>query len=355
MTVKDVFETEGLLTDLAVPPSWPTTSPTTDADGGGPAEGGRGDRLRQDQPAALRRPTSRPSTAVFGTTNNPWDTSRTTGRVIRRVGRRPRRRPHPPGARQRHRWLHPQPLPQCGTVGHKPSFGVVPHRTATCPAPPGSLGTVDMNVVRADGPDGRGPHPRLRRAWPAPASLTAPAGASTSRRPAPLSSASWRRGLAGGARPAGRSRRRRGALGRGRRASQWQASPSTGPPDPRSTSTRPSDLFVQLLYTVMSADVDARHLGARPRPWPTPRRPTTSPSCSGPGGPPPYATRTGSRHDEARQHPAGRLGRVVHDASTSCSVPCSQLPPSPTRSTTTRSACSTARWRSVTATWPTAS
>ena len=54
MTVKDVWETEGLVTTSGAP-ELKDHVPTTDAAGRRTAQAGRRDRLRQDQHAALRR------------------------------------------------------------------------------------------------------------------------------------------------------------------------------------------------------------------------------------------------------------------------------------------------------------
>ncbi len=88
---------------------------------------------------------------VFGTTNNPWDTTRSPGgssggsAAALAAGLTPLELGSDIGGSIRN------PSHQCGTVGHKPSFGVVPDR-GHIPGPPGSLSKGDVNVC---GPMGR--------------------------------------------------------------------------------------------------------------------------------------------------------------------------------------------------------
>ena len=46
--------------------------------------------------------------AVYGTTNNPWDLTRSARRLLGRLGGRARRRPHRLRGGQRHRLVHPE-------------------------------------------------------------------------------------------------------------------------------------------------------------------------------------------------------------------------------------------------------
>ena len=89
MTIKDAIETGGVRsTGGAVELARPR--PGVGRARRRPPEGGRGDRVRQDQPAAL---VGRHAgyNEIFGTTNNPWSTDRTYP-VGRREARRPRSR-----------------------------------------------------------------------------------------------------------------------------------------------------------------------------------------------------------------------------------------------------------------------
>ncbi len=88
---------------------------------------------------------------IFGTTNNPWDTSRTPGgssggaAAAVAAGLTSCEVGSDIGGSIR------VPSSFCGVYGHKPSWGVVPSR-GHIPGPPGTLGEPDINVC---GPIGR--------------------------------------------------------------------------------------------------------------------------------------------------------------------------------------------------------
>ena len=149
MTVKDAFETEGLLTTCGAP-DLADHVPTTDATAVA--------RLKAAGAIVFGKTNTPTYTAdlqtwnpVFGTTNNPWDTTRSPGgssggsAAALAAGLTPLELGSDIGGSIRN------PSHQCGTVGHKPSFGVVPDR-GHIPGPPGSLSKGDVNVC---GPMGR--------------------------------------------------------------------------------------------------------------------------------------------------------------------------------------------------------
>ena len=143
MTVKDAFETEGLLTTCGAP-DLADHVPTTDATAVA--------RLKAAGAIVFGKTNTPTYTAdlqtsnpVFGTTNNPWDTGRSPGgssggsAAALAAGLTPLELGSDIGGSIRN------PSHQCGTVGHKPSFGVVPDR-GHIPGAPGSLGKGDVNV-----------------------------------------------------------------------------------------------------------------------------------------------------------------------------------------------------------------
>ena len=109
MTVKDVWETEGLVTTAGAP-ELKDHVPTTDALAVARLKQAGADRLREDQHAALRRRLPdlqrglRRHQQPLG--RHPHDR-----RVLRGLGGRGRDRHVADRARQRHRRLHPQPGP----------------------------------------------------------------------------------------------------------------------------------------------------------------------------------------------------------------------------------------------------
>ncbi len=144
MTVKDVFETEGLRTTsgaLELSDHIPATDATAVA------------RLKAAGAVVFGK-TNTPTYAsdiqtfnpVFGTTNNPWDLSRIPGgssggsAAALAAGLTPLELGSDIGGSIRN------PSHFCGTVGHKPSYGIVPTR-GHIPGPPGLLTKADVNVV----------------------------------------------------------------------------------------------------------------------------------------------------------------------------------------------------------------
>jgi amidase len=142
MTVKDVYETEGLLTTSGAP-ELKDHIPTTDALAVG--------RLKQAG-AIIFGKTNTPIYAgdiqtyndVFGRTNNPWDTTRTTGgssggsAAAIAAGLSPLELGSDIGGSLRN------PAHFNGVYSIKPSWGVVPSR-GHIPGPPGSLIETDIN------------------------------------------------------------------------------------------------------------------------------------------------------------------------------------------------------------------
>jgi amidase len=144
MTVKDVWETEGLVTTSGAP-ELAQHVPQVDA----PAI-----RRLKDAGAIIFGKTNTPSYAgdwqtyndVYGRTNNPWDVSRTAGgssggaAAAVAAGLTPLELGSDIGGSIRN------PSHYNGTYGLKPSWGVVPVR-GHIPGPPGSLITVDVGVA----------------------------------------------------------------------------------------------------------------------------------------------------------------------------------------------------------------
>jgi amidase len=83
---------------------------------------------------------------LFGTTNNPWDLTRTSGgssggaAAALAAGLTPLELGSDIGGSIRN------PAHYCGVYGHKPSFGIVPQR-GHIPGPPGTLSQADIAVV----------------------------------------------------------------------------------------------------------------------------------------------------------------------------------------------------------------
>ncbi|MEO3760261.1 amidase family protein [Mycobacterium sp. B14F4] len=143
MTVKDTFDTAGLRTTCGVP-EWDRV-PEHDAEAVG--------RLR-DAGAVIFGKTNVPAMAsdwqtfntIFGVTNNPWDTSRSTGgssggaAAAVAAGMTALELGSDIAGSIR------LPSSWCGVCGHKPSWGVVPQR-GHLPPPPGALSSVDLGVM----------------------------------------------------------------------------------------------------------------------------------------------------------------------------------------------------------------
>ena len=143
MTVKDTYETAGMRTTCGVP-AWDRV-PDRDA------EAVR--RLRAAG-AVIFGKTNTPVLAgdwqtfnpIFGTTNNPWDTARTTGgssggsAAAVAAGMTAFELGSDIGGSIR------VPANWCGVCGHKPTWGIVP-QLGHLPPPPGALSQSDLSVV----------------------------------------------------------------------------------------------------------------------------------------------------------------------------------------------------------------
>lgn len=143
MTVKDSFETAGIRTTCGVP-AWDRV-PERDADAVG--------RLR-DAGAIVFGKTNVPAMVadwqtanpIFGVTNNPWDTTRSSGgssggaAVALAAGLTALELGSDIAGSIR------LPSNWCGVCGHKPSWGLVPQRGHLPPAP-GALAAADLAVI----------------------------------------------------------------------------------------------------------------------------------------------------------------------------------------------------------------
>jgi amidase len=143
ITIKDTYETAGLRTTCGVE-VWDHI-PERDADAV---------RRLRDAGAVIFGKTNTPAfagdvqtfNAIFGTTNNPWDTSRSTGGSS--GGSAAALAAGPTGLELGGDIAGSIRLPSnwCGICGHKSSWGIVPHRGHLPPAP-GGLATGDLAVV----------------------------------------------------------------------------------------------------------------------------------------------------------------------------------------------------------------
>ncbi len=143
MTIKDTYETVGLRTTCGLP-AWDHV-PERDAESVA--------RLR-GAGAVIFGKTNTPTLAgdwqtynpIFGTTNNPWDTARTTGgssggaAAAVATGMTSLELGSDIGGSIR------VPSNWCGVCGHKPTWGIVPQR-GHLPPPPGALGATDLGVM----------------------------------------------------------------------------------------------------------------------------------------------------------------------------------------------------------------
>jgi amidase len=144
MTIKDSLETEGLCTTCGVP-DLAKHVPARDAT---PVA-----RLRAAGAVVFGK-TNAPTWAmdvqtynpVYGTTNNPWDTTRSPGgssggaAAAVAAGLTALEMGSDIGGSIRN------PAHYCGVYGHKPSWGIVPDR-GHLPPPPGTLASTDIGVV----------------------------------------------------------------------------------------------------------------------------------------------------------------------------------------------------------------
>ena len=143
MTVKDTFETAGMRTTCGLA-AWDRV-PERDADAV---------RRLRDAGAVIFGKTNTHTMAadwqtvnpIFGATNNPWDTARTTGgssggsAAAVATGMTGLELGSDIGGSIR------VPSNWCGVCGHKPSWGIVPQR-GHLPPKPGSLGDTDLAVA----------------------------------------------------------------------------------------------------------------------------------------------------------------------------------------------------------------
>jgi amidase len=143
MTIKDCYDTAGLRTTCGVE-EWDCI-PERDAEAV--------QRLREAGAVIFGKTNTPALTAdwqtynpIFGTTNNPWDTARSSGgssggsAAALAAGLTALELGSDIAGSIR------VPSNWCGTCGHKPSFGVVPQR-GHLPSPPGSIADRDLNVV----------------------------------------------------------------------------------------------------------------------------------------------------------------------------------------------------------------
>jgi amidase len=144
ITIKDSYETAGLKTTCGAP-IWRDHVPATNADAV--------QRL-VDAGAVIVGKTNTPIFAgdvqsfneLFGTTNNPWDVSRTPGgssggaAAAVAAGMTPFELGSDIGGSIR------TPAHFCGIYGHKPSYGLIPLR-GHIPGPPGTLAAGDLSVA----------------------------------------------------------------------------------------------------------------------------------------------------------------------------------------------------------------
>ena len=144
MTIKDSLETEGLCTTCGVPelakhvPSRDATAVARLRAAGAVVFG------KTNAPMwAMDVQTHNP---VYGTTNNPWDTTRSPGgssggaAAAVAAGLTALEMGSDIGGSIRN------PSHYCGVYGHKPSYGIVPGR-GHLPPPPGTLADTDIGVV----------------------------------------------------------------------------------------------------------------------------------------------------------------------------------------------------------------
>ena len=143
MTIKDTYQTAGMRTTCGLQ-AWDHV-PERDAE--------TVRRLR-GAGAVIFGKTNTPALAgdwqtfnpIFGTTNNPWDTARTTGgssggaAAAVATGMTALELGSDIGGSIR------VPSNWCGVCGHKPSWGIVPQR-GHLPPPPGALATSDLGVM----------------------------------------------------------------------------------------------------------------------------------------------------------------------------------------------------------------
>lgn len=145
VTVKDSFETEGLLTTSGGSPELMGHVPARDADvvarlkAAGAVVFGKTNLSTQAMDIQTYN-------AAFGTTNNPWDATKTAGgssggsAVAMSAGLSALEVGSDLGGSIR------IPSAFCGVFGHRPSFGIVPTR-GHIPGPPGTLAAPDLETA----------------------------------------------------------------------------------------------------------------------------------------------------------------------------------------------------------------
>ena len=145
VTVKDSFETEGLLTTSGGSPELRTHVPTRDADlvarlrAAGAVVFGKTNLSTQAMDIQTYN-------AAFGTTSNPWDAAKTAGgssggsAVAMSAGLSALEVGSDLGGSIR------IPSAFCGVFGHRPSYGIVPTR-GHIPGPPGTLAAPDLETA----------------------------------------------------------------------------------------------------------------------------------------------------------------------------------------------------------------
>jgi amidase len=143
MTIKDSYETAGMRTTCGLE-AWDRV-PERDADAVRRLRGAGAVIFGKTNTATLTADlqTYNP---IFGTTNNPWDSTRSSGgssggsAAALAIGLTALELGSDIAGSIR------MPSNWCGTCGHKPSWGVVPQR-GHLPPPPGALADRDLNVV----------------------------------------------------------------------------------------------------------------------------------------------------------------------------------------------------------------
>jgi amidase len=177
MTVKDSFETAGLKTTSGGAPGIEAYVPERDAKSVARLKAAGAIVFGKTNLSTLAMDIQTYNTA-FGTTNNPWDPSRTAGgssggsAVAMSAGLSALELGSDLGGSIR------IPAAFCGVFGHRPSFGIVPTR-GHIPGPPGTLAPPDLEtagpiarsaedlelalgvLARADEPDAVGWHLKL--------------------------------------------------------------------------------------------------------------------------------------------------------------------------------------------------
>ena len=144
MTVKDCMETEGLVTTSGAP-ELADHVPTEDADAVASVVAAGAIVLGKTN-LPLYAGDGQTYNEVYGTTNNPWDLSRSPGgssggaAAALASGMTPLEIGSDIGGSIR------TPAHFCGVFGHKPTWGIVSDR-GHIPGPPGRLGPIDLGVL----------------------------------------------------------------------------------------------------------------------------------------------------------------------------------------------------------------